>query len=443
MLEEAELVLEAEALRGRTEAAVDAALAARSSKPVQVVVHTPAPDREVAVSEGMRVAASWSWRLLVVAAATALVAWGLWQIRLVTIPLAVAVLLAALLHPPVDRLRRWGWGRTASTVTVFVGSLALVVGVLTVAGRSLGGQFGQIQQQAVAGVDEVRQWLVDGPLSLSDQQIDRWFDRVGETISNNTDAITSGALSTAAVAAEVVAGLALALFALFFFLYDGGNVWAWTVRLLPRVAEARADHAGRLAWVTLTGYVRGTMLIAAFDGLFVTILLLVLQVPLAVPLGVLVFFGAFVPVVGAFISGALAVLVALVTVSPFTALLVLGGIVAVQQLEAHLFQPFVLGRLVRLHPLAVVVGISIGAIIAGIPGAIVAVPLVAVVNTVGAYLSGNLAPVATAPATAETEVLDEPSVRADPQVPETPVPGSPGDSPERPEPAAQATSPTR
>jgi predicted PurR-regulated permease PerM len=436
MLEQAELLLEADALRGRTEAAVDAALERRNQKPVQVVVHTPPQERESPVSPGMRAAASWSWRLLVVAAATALVFWALWQIRLVTIPLAVAVLLAALLHPPVERLRRWGWGRTSSTVLIFVGSLAVVVTVLTIAGRSLGGQFGEIRDQAVAGVDEVRQWLVDGPLSLSEQQIERWFDRVGQTISENSDAITSGALSTATMAAEVVAGLALALFALFFFLYDGGTVWAWTVRLLPREAEERADHAGRLAWVTLTGYVRGTMLVAAFDGLFVTILLMILQVPLAVPLGVLVFFGAFVPVVGAFVSGAFAVLVALVTVNPLTALLVLAGIVAVQQLEAHLFQPFVLGRLVRLHPLAVVVGISIGAIIAGIPGAIVAVPLVAVANTVGAYLSGHLAPVATAPAVAETEVLDTPSARADENVPETPPPGP--DQPEDVSPAATA-----
>jgi predicted PurR-regulated permease PerM len=410
-LEEAEALLEAEALRGRTAAAVDEALAARAAaEPVHVVVQAPPPaEREPAVSYGMGLVAAWSWRLLVVAAATALVAWGLWQVRTVTIPLAVAVLLAAFLHAPVARLRRWGWGRTASTVTVFVGSLLLVLGVLTIAGRSLGGQFDQLRDQAVAGVDEIRRWLVEGPWRVSEAQIQHWFDRIGETINENSDAITSGALSTASMAVEVIAGLALALFATFFFLYDGAAVWAWTVRLLPRAAEARADHAGRLAWVTLTGYVRGTVLVAAFDGLFITILLLVLQVPLAIPLGVLVFFGAFVPLVGAFVTGALAVLVALVTVSPVTALLVLAGIVAVQQLEAHIFQPLVLGRLVRLHPLAVVIAISIGAILAGIPGAVVAVPLVAVLNTVGTYLAGGMPPLPERPAAEDVPSVDQPA----------------------------------
>jgi predicted PurR-regulated permease PerM len=185
--------------------------------------------------------------------------------------------------------------------------------------------------------------------------------------------------------------MVLTLVALVLFLYDGERIWAWTVRMFPRGSRARADGAGRQAWSTLTSYIRAQTVVALFDATFITILLFILGVPLALPLGVLVFFGAYIPLVGAVVSGALAVLVALVANGLVIALIVLAGIIAVQQLEGNVFAPLVLGRMARIHPLAVIVAITVGVLIAGILGGIVAVPIVAIANSVGKYLASGRA----------------------------------------------------
>lgn len=350
---------------------------------------SPSPSADELVPSGVRYAAAWSWRILTITAAVALLGWVAWQLRVVTFPLVVAVLLAALLAPTVWRLERMGWRRGAAAGTVLGGFVVLVVGVLTVVGQQVGGQFGRVATEAQRAIEEIQAWLADGPLHLSEQQISDLVDQVSAALSSNQDRIAAGALSTAGAAAEVFAGIAIALFALFFFLFDGRSIWRWSLALVPRSLRADADNAGKLAFGTLIAYVRSTVLVATFDGVFVTIWLLVLSVPLALPLGVLVFFGAFIPLVGAFISGALAVLVAFVTQGPIVALLVLAGIIAVQQIEAHLFAPLVMGRMVRVHPLAIVLAISAGAVVFGIIGAIVAVPIVAVVNTVSTYLTSR------------------------------------------------------
>lgn len=387
-LERRRAMLEAEA---EAELALADEPSGETAEPVTVVVEQAPPtygaDRDHPVPWAMRAAADWSWRLLVVAAAVALIGWLALRLSLVVFPLAAAVLLAALLSPAVNRLRQLGWARGPAAVTVFVGFLVLVFGSLAFVGGEIGGQFQEVADQFTEGLLEVRGWTAGPPLNLTDAQYDEWVNRLTSALQENQDTLTSGALSTATIAVEVLTGLVLALFALIFFLYDGERIWAWCVRLLPRSAERRGDRAGRLAWRTLTAYIRGTVLIAVFDGFFIGIVLLVLGVPLAVPLAVLVFFGAFVPLVGAFLTGAIAVLVALVTNGLVTALLVLGGIILVQQLEGHVFQPFVLGRMVRIHPLAVVIAVTVGALTAGIIGAVVAVPIVAVANVVGNYLA--------------------------------------------------------
>jgi putative heme transporter len=369
---------------------------------VRVVVESPPrgydSDRTHPVPYGVRAAADWSWRLLVIVAGLALVGWLAYRMRVVVFPIVAAVLLAALLRTPVHRLRAAGWNRAASAVTVFVGFLIVIAGALTVVGRAVGDQFGEVADQAREGLNEIQDWLAGPPFTLSAEQFQEWIDRAVEALGQNQETITEGALSTATLAVEVLTGLVLTLFSLVFFLYDGDRIWAWLVRLFPRVARTRVDGAGKLAWRTLTQYVRGTVLVALFDGTLITILLLILGVPLALPLGVLVFFGAFVPLVGAFVTGALAVLVALVANGLVAALIVLAGIIAIQQLEGHVFQPFVLGRMVRVHPLAVVLAVAVGAYTAGIIGAVVAVPIVAVANTVLSYLlTGATVPSSTPP----------------------------------------------
>jgi putative heme transporter len=334
----------------------------------------------------LRAIAEWSWRLIIIGLAVYLTVTYLWRLRVVVFPVLVALMLAAVMRPTVLRLRHVGFGRALSAATVLVAFVLLVVGGLSAAGGQLGAGLSDVANQAEQGFNQIRSWLADGPLNISERQIDRWVEQAQETISNNTDRLTSGAVGAAAAAVEVIAGLFLMLFTLYFFLYDGERIWAWIVRLFPKQTERRMRQAGRLAWRTLQGYVRGTLLVALVDFVLITALLLILRVPLAIPLGVIVFFGAFVPVVGAFVSGTLGVLVALVTRGPVIALIVLAGIIAIQQLEGHVLQPVVMGRLVQIHPLAVVLAIALGSLVAGILGAVIAVPVAAVVNVVVSYL---------------------------------------------------------
>lgn len=370
--------------------------------PVPVVVQ---PSNEQADREkyhpvpfAVRAVSDWSWRVLVIVAAVALIGWLAWQLRLVVFPVAVAILLAALLRPGVRWLLDKGWRRGWAAAVVFIAFLAIVSGSLTLVGGAVSGQFGEVIEQAGEGLAELQRWFAGPPFYLTDEQIDQWVDRIVAAVGQSEEALTEGAVTTATAALEFLTGLVLALFTLLMFLYDGDRIWAWTVRLFPQSTRARTDGAGRQAWLTLTSYIRGQTLVALFDAIFITLLLLILGVPLALPLGVLVFFGAYVPLVGAFVSGALAVLVALVANGFVTALIVLIGIIAIQQIEGNVFAPLVLSRMARIHPLAVVVAITVGVLTAGIIGGIIAVPIVAIANSVGKYLAATSSPpVAPAP----------------------------------------------
>lgn len=343
------------------------------------------------VPRPVRDAADWSWRLLVIGAAIGGLGWLAWELKLVIFPLVTALLIAAGLQPFVRRLRAVGWNRGLSAATVFIGFLLVVVGSLTLVGNAVGDQFGDVVEQAREGLQEVRTWLAGPPFDVDEAQLDRWFDRAIAFVRDD-DAVTEQAATAATVAIEIFVGIVLALFALIFFLYDGERIWAWLVRLFPARSRVRAVAAGNVAWRTLAQYVRGIVLIALFDAIAITILLTILQVPLALPLGVLIFFGAFIPLVGAFITGTVAMLVALVTQGLLTAIVVLIGMVAVQQIESNVFQPFILGRMVRIHPLAVAVAVAIGTLAGSVIGAIIAVPIVAVGNTVGKYLAASSSP---------------------------------------------------
>jgi predicted PurR-regulated permease PerM len=242
-----------------------------------------------------------------------------------------------------------------------------------------------------AGFNQIHQWLINGPFKVSDAQITSAYDKVLSTLTSGTDGIASGVLAVGTTVGHVGAGIALALFATFFFLYQGRDIWAWAVRLFPRTARAAVDSSGRKGWVSLTAYVRATILVAFTDALGITIVALILRVPLAPAIGVIVFLGSFIPVVGALLSGVVAVLLALVAHGPVVALIMAGGVLGVQQIESHVLQPFLMGRLVRLHPLAILFSIAAGAIFAGIVGALFAVPLAAFVNAVVHHLASGAA----------------------------------------------------
>jgi predicted PurR-regulated permease PerM len=211
----------------------------------------------------------------------------------------------------------------------------------------------------------------------------------------------------------VVAGFFIVLFATFFFLSDGGRIWAWFVRIAPRGAREKVDGSGRVAWRSLTQFVRATVLVAAVDALGIMLVAALLGVPFVFAIGVLVFLGAFVPMIGATIAGAVAVLVALVDQGPVTALLMLGGVILVQQIEGHVLQPFLMGRFVSVHPLGVIVAIAMGVIVAGVAGALVAVPLAAVANSVVQYLARDKVPGGDPVASLAEDLGDG---RADPDV---------------------------
>lgn len=356
-------------------------------------LHSSTTSRDDAdVPHALRIGAAWSWRLL----AIGIVAWALLrivgQIRIVVIPLAIALLLSALLAPAVGWLLRARFPRSLATAVVLVGGLAAVIGTLTRVVNEFIQGVPELSEKSSQGVRQIQNWLQTGPLGLNDQQLDRYVDEAEAWLNENIDGLTSGALSTAATLAEVLTGTILVLFATFFFLRDGGRIWRFLVRLVPVNARWKVDDAGQAAWRTLGAYVRATVLVAFIDALGIGIFLVIFEIPFAFPLAALIFLASFIPIIGATLSGGVAVLIALVDSGPITALIILGVVIGVQQLEGHVLQPLIMGRAVAIHPLAVIVGIAAGVVLAGITGALIAVPLIAVLNTAVRRLATRTVP---------------------------------------------------
>ncbi|MFP5336441.1 MAG: AI-2E family transporter [Actinomycetes bacterium] len=350
--------------------------------PGRMIRRQQAAERPVVVPFGVRLAAAWTWRLAVIAVGVGALLYVVSVFQLIVVPLMVAALVAALLLPAVAAMQRAGAPRAVAAGVALLGGLALVVGLLTLVGTQIATGFGDLQEQAAEGWRQVKGWLATGPLSLSGAQVDEYLAAVQQQVTDNRDRLVSGALRFTSTAGHVVTGFFLVLFASFFFLLDGERIWAWLVGILPADAREPFDAAGRRGWMTLTSYVRAVVLVALVDALGIGLGAALLGVPLVVPLAVLVFLGAFVPIVGATLTGVVAVLVALVAEGPVTALLMLAVVIGVQQLEGHVLQPLLLGRAVQVHPLAVIVAIGAGILVAGVVGALFAVPLVAVLNTV-------------------------------------------------------------
>ncbi|SCL14205.1 Predicted PurR-regulated permease PerM [Micromonospora rhizosphaerae] len=356
-------------------------------------MHTSTSSRDDAdVPHALRIAAAWSWRLIVIG----IVTWALLKIvgtiRIVIIPVAIALLLSALLAPAVGWLLKARFPRSLATAVVLVGGLVAVIGTLTLVVNEFIQGVPDLSDKSSQGVRQIQNWLKTGPLHLSDGQLNTYINEAQSWISGNTKTFTSGALSATATLAEVLTGTILVLFATFFFLRDGKQIWRFLVRLLPVAARWKVDDAGRASWATLGAYVRATVLVAFIDAVGIGIFLVIFDVPFAFPLAALVFLGAFIPIVGAALSGGVAVLVALVDSGLVTALIILGVVIGVQQLEGHVLQPLIMGRAVAIHPLAVIIGIAAGVVLAGIAGALVAVPLIAVLNTAVRRLAARTVP---------------------------------------------------
>ncbi len=335
---------------------------------------------------GVRVAAEASWRLLILAAAIWVLAKVITSIQLVVLAFVAALLITALLQPTVAWLKRRGVPRGLATALTFIAGFVIMglVGWFVV--WQVQDNIDSVSSRIQEGITELKGWLLKSPFHVTEDQINHIAKNLQDAVGANTQAITSAGLEGVTVVLEVLTGILLAMFTTLFLLYDGRRIWNWVLRLVPSAAREGVAGAGPRAWRTLTAYVRGTVIVALIDAIFIGIGIYFLDVPLAVPLAVFIFLFAFIPLVGAVVSGALACVVALVTQGVFAALMVLAVVLAVQQIEGHILQPFILGRAVRVHPLAVILSVAAGGLVAGIGGAVVAVPLVAVTNTVVGYL---------------------------------------------------------
>ncbi len=343
------------------------------------------------VPYGVDLAAAWGWRFIVICGAGLIILYLLQLFMVVVLPLVIALLIAALVSPAVRSLARLGVPHKGAALLVVLLLLALVSVSVTFVGNQVAQGVSDLSQQVGSGLGQIRRWLVEGPLGVTDSQINTALAESQEQLQSFGDDAVTTLSELSATVGHVLAGIFIVLFATYFFLADGALIWTWLVRLFPRAGRLKADSSGRVAWASLTQFVRATVLVAAVDAFGIALGAAVLGVPFVGAIGVLVFIGAFVPMVGAAVSGAVAVLVALVAQGPVTALIMLGVVVLVQQVEAHVLQPFLMGRFVSVHPLGVIVALALGVIVAGIPGALIAVPLAASLNAVVQHLARDTA----------------------------------------------------
>lgn len=329
--------------------------------------------------------AAWTWRLLVLAAGAYALVRLLDLLYIVVLPGIGALLAAALAYPLVRFFRNQRMNRALATWLTVIITLAVVVGIFVLIVKRAAADYPELNhslQQTVTGV----QSFLHNDLHITSHALDNVGKRITNYLSQHSTSIVSSGVSIAATTGEALAALVLWFFITFFFLYDGDNIWNWIVGLVPPNGRERMRGAGDRAWARLAGFVRGTFIIAVFHGVVVFVALEIMRVPLALPLALLVFVGSFLPIVGAFIFGGIAVLVTFVTHGVIPGVVLIGILVIDNQVEAHLLQPFLVGRYVRLHPLAVAVAIAGGALLEGLYGAILAVPTVAVAYAVIRYL---------------------------------------------------------
>jgi putative heme transporter len=377
----------------------------------------PANIDDIAVEPLVRKSAAWAWRLLVILTAGVALLWVMKKLEIIVVPVLLALMISALLVPAVDWLDRRGLPRGGGVAVVLLGGFAILGGILAFVIIQFVYGLPDLTEQVTRSIESTRRWLIEGPAHLRGEQIDNAGNAAIQALHNNQAKLTSGALSTAATLTELVTAAVLVLFTLIFFLYGGRNIWQYVTKIFPADTRDRVREAGCAGYGSLIGYVRATFLVALTDAAGVGTGLAIMGIPLALPLASLVFLGAFIPLVGAVIAGFLAVIVALLAKGIIYALITLGLLVAVNQLEAHLLQPLVMGRAVSIHPLGVVLAISTGGVLAGIVGALLAVPTVAFLNNAIQVL---LAPDPSAEAEKQTEEADDAGaiVQAEPDSPD-------------------------
>jgi predicted PurR-regulated permease PerM len=343
---------------------------------------TPSGATARAIPRWLDQAAALSWRFLLVAAAVAVVIVALSRLVAVVIPVVVATMFATVLIPPVRWLRRHRWPALAATWVVFLIALAAFAGLMTWLVPTIASEITSVGNTATRGVHKVQHWLVTGPFDLSRRDVRHYTNEVGDYFSSHAGGF---AVQGATLAIEIIVGALLSLVVAFFLVKDADKITASALRLVGDRAAQHCRALGAQCWANLSGYIRGTTVNGLINGVLMTIGLFALGLPLAVPIGVLTFFGGYLPIVGSIVTGGLAALIALVVRGPVTALIVIGMTIVIHNVEAYLIGPLILGRAVHLHPLVVVLAQVAGAVIAGVIGAFVAVPMVAIAVTVVNY----------------------------------------------------------
>lgn len=358
----------------------------------QKQVATPHPDESV--PPALKIAAAYSWRILLVVAMVGVLVFLVITFRYILVPFLVAILVAALLVPFVNFLMRHRWPKWLAILVAMLTTIGVITGLIVLVVLQVRAGFPDLQDKSLAAYESLKDWLLTSPFQLSESDINGYLDELFAAIQRDSSALVGGILSVGSTAGHVLAGVLLALFATLFILIDGRGIWSWFVRLFPRRSRPAVGGAGEAGWITLTTFVKVQIFVAFVDAVGIGAGAWILGLffggfPLVIPIAVAVFLGAFVPVVGALLTGALAVFVALVYLGPLPALIMLGIVLLVQQVEGHILQPLVIGTAVRVHPLAVVFAVAAGGFTAGIPGALFAVPTIAVLNVVVKYLAAG------------------------------------------------------
>jgi putative heme transporter len=339
------------------------------------------------VPRSLRLAAALAWRFLVVGLAVLALAYLLSAIRVIVVPVVIAVVFATLLEPVAAGLVRAGAPRVLAASATLLLTLLVVGGTVAALVPHAADEIAELDVSVTDGIATVTGWLSNGPFGFSDAQVTSWREQALDQLRGQSGRLVGGVFGGAYLALELVVGIALAVVTLFFFLKDGRRMWTWVTRLFPGSARDDVARIGELAWGTIGGYLRGVIIVAAVDAVLIALALWLLDVPLVLPLALLTFLGGFFPIVGAFTAGFAAVMVALVANGVTTALLVFGAVLLVQQLESNLLQPVVVGSATNVHPLAVLLAVTTGAVLWGVAGAFLAVPLAAVVNQAATYLA--------------------------------------------------------
>ncbi|HOQ52673.1 MAG TPA: AI-2E family transporter [Micropruina sp.] len=354
-----------------------AALPATATDSPVVAVAIAEPEAENPIPQGVRTAAGWAWRLLLFAALVWGAGWLLGEFSGVSVPLAIAFLLTALLSPLAHRLKTWNWHPLLAAAACLLAMLLILAGIGWGIGATAAKQAPELVQQSVAGFNQLMQWVADGPLGIDQGQIDQWMQSLTSWLTESRAVLAGYAARVGASVGHFFAGVAIALIATFFFLAEGQHLWRSSVGLLPQRYQAATGQAAERGWASLVSYMRAQVIVSAVDAAGVATIAAIIGVPMALALFALTFIVCFIPVVGAIIAGTVATSLALITHGWVAALIMAGGTVAVMWLESHLLQPLLLGKAASLHPLAVLIGIAVGAQVGGIVGALVVIPTMA------------------------------------------------------------------